>query len=176
MKLDFTAFDNLGDKEAPSGAKTETHDIGKIDRAKREWDLIRGIYNNYQSNIKTSETIRKEILIGLEEGENPIRLLLKAMECISLLTGDSVLYSQGKDDVIAIYGRGLEDNDTLKTELEETEKRLELLLRPDLMGEDTPADDKKRIERAILAHKKRIDRIKADISKYEADDITLYEK
>ena|SRR5664279_1201822 len=44
--------------------------------------------------IRVSERLRIEITKGLKSGSNPSNILLTALECISLMTGDKLFYEQ----------------------------------------------------------------------------------
>lgn len=153
MSLDFTALNAIPAKgdftpEAPSGA------IYGLEREKQERENARQMYDTYQQNIKRAGTLRGDILKGLRAGEDPLAILLKAVECISLMTGDTVVYTQSKADLQAIYGWGLKQPAPLKLELEETKQRLAMLTRPELA--DAPPDTRERIQRAITAHREQV--------------------
>ena len=65
------------------------------------------VYRTYQENIKTSSQLQTEILKGIHAGEDVYSLFLKAAKAISLMTSNSLFYSQIEDDIRAVYGRGL---------------------------------------------------------------------
>lgn len=67
-----------------------------IDKQLAKNDLFKKIINEFQSNIKKSETLRAEILKGQLAGESTDILFIKAVECISLMTGDTAFYNQIK--------------------------------------------------------------------------------
>ncbi len=124
MGLDFTALDNIRKQtaqedfseplgsEAGQSATTEekpatggntalqghihTH---KLDKERLERENMRKAYREYQQNIRRSGTLRAEVLKGIQRGEEPLDLLLKAMECISKMTGDIAIYSQSQKDI-----------------------------------------------------------------------------
>jgi hypothetical protein len=52
----------------------------------------------------------------------------------------------------------------LRGELEEAEQRLALLARPELQTPDTPPDTRKRIQKAIEAHKRKIARLESALA------------
>ena len=110
------------------------------------------VYRTYQENIKTSSTLQTQILKGLKAGEDVYSLFLKAAKAISLMTSNSVFYSQTEEDLKAIYGRGLQEKPPLQIELEEVQGRLQKLIEADKREKD--GDSKERIQRAIQAHKK----------------------
>lgn len=128
------------------------------------------VYRTYQENIKTSSQLQTEILKGLKAGEDVYSLFLKAAKAISLMTSNSLFYSQIEADIEAIYGRGLQHKPPLQKELQETQTRLQRLL--EAGQREQPPDNRERIQRAIEAHRATIERLedmiaKADIKKSE---------
>ena len=112
------------------------------------------VYAEHQNNKKKAGNLRTDILKGLQQGENSYILLLKAMECISIMTGDSAFYLQGKEEVKSVYGIGFEHDKALQIELKELKERLHMLSRPELQNE--PENSRKRINNAIKQHKEKI--------------------
>ena len=112
------------------------------------------VYRRYQENTKTSEQLQTDILKGLKAGEDVYSLFLKAAKAIALMTSNSLFYSQAEADLIAIYGRGLQEKPPLQMELQEAQKRLQRLLEAE-QGEQPP-DSRERIHRAVEAHRKTI--------------------
>lgn len=53
----------------------------------------------------------------MKAGENVYNLFLKAVKAISLMTSNSLFYSQIEADTRAIYGEGLQEQAPLKCEL-----------------------------------------------------------
>lgn len=142
--------------DAGSGA------IHRLESEKKERENTRQMYATYQQNIKRAGMLRADIAKGLKRGEGPLAILLKAVECISLMTGDTVIYTQSKEDILAIYGWGLRQLAPLKAELEDAQHRLAMLTRPEL--KDSPPDAQKRIERAIQDHRGLIARLEREIA------------
>ena len=95
------------------------------------------VYRTYQENIKTSSTLQTQILKGLKAGEDVYSLFLKAAKAISLMTSNSVFYSQTEEDLKAIYGRGLQEKPPLQIELEEVQGRLQKLIEADKREKDS---------------------------------------
>ena len=191
MSLDFTALNNIplqgarrdfteptgyvegnlaikpedpatGQNRSPSG-DAGSGAIHRLDSEKREREHTRQMYATYQQNIKRAGTLRSDILKGLKAGEDPLAILLKALECISLMTGDTMIYTQSKEDLLAIYGWGLGAPAPLGVELEEAKKRLAMLTRPELITPETPQDTQHRIQKAIEAHRELIGRLERAI-------------
>lgn len=115
------------------------------------------VYRTYQENIKTSSHLQTEILKGLKAGEDVYSLFLKAAKAISLMTSNSLFYSQIEADIEAIYGRGLQHKPPLQKELQETQTRLQRLL--EAGQREQPPDNRERIQRAIEAHRATIERL-----------------
>jgi hypothetical protein len=121
------------------------------------------VYRTYQENIKTSSHLQTEILKGLKAGEDVYSLFLKAAKAISLMTSNSLFYSQIEADIEAIYGRGLQHKPPLQKELQETQTRLQRLL--EAGQREQPPDNRERIQRAIEAHRAAIERLEDMIAK-----------
>ena len=121
------------------------------------------VYRTYQENIKTSSTLQTQILKGLKAGEDVYSLFLKAAKAISLMTSNSVFYSQTEEDLKAIYGRGLQEKPPLQIELEEVRKRLQKLT--EAAQREQEHDSQQRIQAAIKRHKSRITELEELISK-----------
>ena len=94
----------------------------------------------------------------MRAGEDIYSLFLKAEKAISLMTSNTVFYSQLEGDIKSIYGAGLLEPEPLKIEIQETQERLQRLQKA-LERDTEPADSKQRIERAIQAHKDRISQL-----------------
>lgn len=136
----------------------------QADANKAEKERALAVYREYQENIKTSSQLQTEILKGAMWGEDIYSLFLKAVKAISLMTSNTLFYSQLNDDIRAIYGAGLLEPKPLELELEEVQGRLEKL-REASQRETEPADNKERIKRAIQAHEQRATQLKELIEK-----------
>lgn len=121
------------------------------------------VYRRYQENTKTSEQLQTAILKGLKAGEDVYSLFLKAAKAISLMTSNSLFYSQIEADIEAIYGRGLQHKPPLQKELQDTQERLQRLLEAE--QREQPPDSRERIQRAIEAHRATIERLEDMIAK-----------
>ena len=121
------------------------------------------VYRTYQENIKTSSTLQTQILKGLKAGEDVYSLFLKAAKAISLMTSNSVFYSQTEEDLKAIYGRGLQEKPPLQIELEEVQGRQQNLTEAEKREKDS--NGKERIRGAIQAHKDRATELRGMIEK-----------
>ena len=114
---------------------------------------VAAIYKQQQENIHKEKGLRTEITKGIQAGQSTYRLLLKAMECISLMTGDTVFYKQGKAELQQLYGI-FGDPEAQATEREEVQQRLTRLL--EAYDREQNADDRRRIKTAIERHQARI--------------------
>ena len=141
----------------------------QADNNKAEKERALAVYREYQENIKTSSQLQTDILKGVKRGEDIYSLFLKAVKAISLMTSNTVFYSQLNDDIRAIYGAGLSEPKPLELELEEVQGRLEKL-REASQRETEPADSKERIKRAIQAHEQRATQLKELIAKAKSGE------
>ena len=88
------------------------------------------VYAEHQKAIKQSAQLKSEILKGLQNGENLAALLLKAVQAISCVTGDTVFYDQTKERIYSVYGNALQEpaavelmQNEIRGRLEEAEKK-----------------------------------------------------
>lgn len=135
----------------------------QADAKKMDIDRSLAICKEYQQNIKTSSQLQTEILKGAKAGESVYSLLLKACKAISLMTSNSVFYSQLEGDIRAIYGQGLLDPLPLQIELQQVQERLTRLREAE--GRELEADSRERIKRAVKAHENRIAELEALIAR-----------
>ena len=157
-----TGLNGIPQKEPPEQAK-----ILLLDKQREREDHQRSLeaYRAYQENTKRSEQLQSEILKGIKAGEDVYSLFLKAAKAISLMTSNSVFYSQIEDDTRSIYGRGLNYKPPLQNELQDTQKRLQRLLEAEQREADT--DSRERIKRAVKAHREHIAELEAMIARAE---------
>jgi len=192
MELDFTRLNSLafmdftapkkpsetlkgeGEYKTPIEAKkpleTLTEGLEGINKLQREADRKNqdidrslAICREYQQNIKTSSQLQTEILKGVRAGEDIYSLFLKAVKVISLMTSNTVFYSQIEGDIRAIYGQGLLEPLPLQIELQQVQERLKRLREAE--ERELEADSRERIKRAVTAHENRIAELEALIAK-----------
>ena len=167
MGLDFTALESISTERDYTEPLVEGNlaikPLYRLEREKQEREHTRQMYSTYQQNIKKAGNLRGDILKGLKQGEDPLALLLKAIACISLMTGDTLILTQSKEDLVAVYGWGLGQPAPLKEELEEAQHRLAMLSRS-MTAPETPPDAKESIQRAITAHRALIDTIEGKLA------------
>lgn len=157
------------EEKAPETAtEAQEEEIGspaviKLQREQEEHRRNLEIYREYQNNIKQSEGLRTDIMRGVKAGEAPQALLLKAVKCISLMTGDNLFYSQIEQDLKTIWGEGFLDRIPLEWELEEVQDRIGKML--EALGREEDPDSRHRLETAISAHRKKAGELAILISK-----------
>ena len=135
----------------------------EAEQRKQDHQRSKEVYKTYQKNIHKSETLQTEIIKGLSAGEDIYSLFLKAVEALASVTNDNQLYKQAEADIREVYGVGLRQEQPIRRELEAVEHRL-YLLEESLLWE-TESGERKRIERAIEAHKQRAEKLQNLIPK-----------
>lgn len=135
----------------------------QADANKADRERALAVYREYQSNIKVSSQLQTDILKGAKRGEDIYSLFLKAVKAISLMTSNTVFYSQLEGDIRAIYGQGLLDPLPLQIELQQVQERLTRLKEAE--KREREADSRERIKRAVQAHENRIAELEALILK-----------
>lgn len=85
--------------------------------------------NYFAINIKKSETARRDICRGLALAENPFRLLIIAIRCISDMSGDSTFFLSCQQSLENIYGAGLEDPQYIDHRISELKESIDKLER-----------------------------------------------
>lgn len=129
----------------------------KLNQLKQANEKAAELYRQEQENIKKAGDLIPEITKGILAAENPLALLLKAIKCIGIMTGNNAFYDQSIQDIKAVYGIGLHDPQAVEIELQETDSRLAKLWAA--INSATP-EEQKNIERAIKAHERRIEYLK----------------
>ncbi len=155
-----TGLQGIPQKEPPEQAKIL---LLNTQREREDHQRSLEVYRHYQENIKTSGQLQTDILKGVQAGTDIYSLFLKAAKAISLMTSNSLFYSQIEADIAAIYGRGLNYAPPLQKELQETQARLQRLL--DAEQREPEGNSKERIKAAIKAHRAEIERLKGMITK-----------
>lgn len=83
--------------------------------------------NYFAINIKKSETARRDICRGLALAENPFRLLMIAVKCITDMSGDSTFFSSCQQALENVYGAGLEDPQYIDNRISELKQSIDKL-------------------------------------------------
>lgn len=146
-----TGLQGIPQKEPPEQAKIL---LLNTQREREDHQRSLEVYRHYQENIKTSGQLQTDILKGVQAGTDIYSLFLKAAKAISLMTSNSLFYSQIEADTRAIYGEGLQEQAPLQSELEEVQKRLTKL--KEAQAGELESDSRERIGRAIAAHEAKI--------------------
>lgn len=129
--------------------------LARLERIQEENRRLSEMYKRQSENIRKSEALRTKVQKGIAAGVDTFTLLLQAMECISLMTGDTVFYDQGKADLVAIYGEGFLQAAPLQEELNAVDGRIARMMEALMRAPDQ--DTRQRIERAIKAHQDKAD-------------------
>ena len=119
-------------------------------------ERLAGTYREHQENIRQAGQLRAEINKGVQAGEPIYKLLLKSIECISLMTGEKLFYDMNKDNLQTIYGI-LGEPEAIEIERQEIENRLNHL--KVAYENEEQADAKRRIKNAIKAHQDKIENL-----------------
>lgn len=185
MTFDFSVLDNIGkdspqkplqDDTATFKAKKGEYttppektpetsvitNLMKRDRA--EVARAKAVYSEYQQNIRNAGDLRTDIIKGIQRAEDPAGLLLKAMECISLMTGDKVIYTQATADIKTIYGHILGQPAPLNMELAELDTRIDKI-QSCIDNKSLPPGEHQRAQNAIRELIKRRDYILQALAK-----------
>lgn len=155
-----TGLQGIPQKEPPEQAKIL---LLNTQREREDHQRSLEVYRHYQENIKTSGQLQTDILKGVQAGTDIYSLFLKAAKAISLMTSNSLFYSQIEADIEAIYGRGLQHKPPLQKALQEAQERLQRLL--DAEQREPEGNSKERIKAAIKAHRAEIERLNGMITK-----------
>ena len=110
-------------------------------------------YREQQENIRRAKQLRADINKGVQAGEPIYRLLLTAIECISLMTGEKLFYDMNKENLQTIYGILGE----IEIERQEVYQRLNNLKAA--YEREEAADAKRRIQNAIKAHEDKLNKL-----------------
>jgi len=97
-----------------------------IERDKEYKENIFKAYEEYTKTTKESGKLKIEIIKDVNAGADPYSILLKAIECIGKITGDTLFYTRNKEKLRVIYG-ALENPQAIEQELREIKGRLKKL-------------------------------------------------
>lgn len=113
-------------------------------------------YKAQQENIRKAGQLRADINKSIPAGEPIYKVLLKAIECISLMTGEKLFYDMNKENLQTIYGI-LGDPEAIEIERQEVKQRLTKLKAA--YEREEAADAKRRIQNAIKAHEDKLNKL-----------------
>lgn len=122
-------------------------------------------YAEYQANIRKAEDLKIQIIKGVQAGEAPLNLLLKACQCIGCMTGDTTFNRQLEKGLIAIYGKAFLEPVPLKLESDQVEGRLRKL--KSVLANDSDQEDRRQIETAIKAHEGKLGKLRDLLTRAE---------
>ncbi len=145
-------FEIFGDPPTKSEPERKSTLEREQDRQKQELLKAHEVYAAYQSNTRKAEQITIDISKGLQRGENLAALFLKAVECISLLTDNRVLYSTSKSTIQTVYGIALHERAAADLTAAAVTDRLDKLRQSE--HEITDEAAKSRLQQAIREHEK----------------------
>lgn len=115
------------------------------------------VYKQYQQNTILTETLDTEIIKGLQAGEPLPCLFLKAMKAFYLCKGDENALPIVEDTLLTVYGTGLKEAEVRAMQAEQIQQRIDNLKKA-YTAADTDSE-KKRLQQAIKAHERRLERI-----------------
>ncbi len=93
---------------------------------------------------------------AIQQGQEPVRALLVALEVLRDLTGGDFFHQETSESARVVYG-ALKDPGAIYVDIEQTKERIRRLEEAHAKEDNIP--DKGRIKNAIEAHKNRIQRL-----------------
>lgn len=121
------------------------------------------ILKEYQDNIKASERDKSAILEGIDDGESPYTLFIKAVAILGRLTGDSIYKDIVEERSSYLYSVYSDDEDTLDALRLKTERRLVRLMEARKVS-DNPRE-LRLIDRATRKHLDHLEEIEKKLSR-----------
>lgn len=149
----FKLFDDVETPQRKLTLPDDSPSVKSESINNNKWDN----YTSQQESKQRANALVKNISKGILSGSDPYVLLLRAIECISLLTNDKSYYSQSVKQM-KLVNKTEDGSVTLELpppefELPEVRKRLKALQQCNL--QDISADKSKWIIQAINLHKER---------------------
>ncbi len=114
-------------------------------------------YRAYQANVRRSEELMEQVLLGAREGEPLASLLLKTSEAISRMTNNRSFLDQMDTYVRSVYGEALLDEGALALKKQEVADRIRRL--EEALGKTDEPDVRNAIRLTIKAHRERLERL-----------------
>lgn len=150
------AREEMTAQEAQETEKPQGNPLFREQQRQREnAEQAATVYEAHQAAVKKVRSTEAAILKGLAAGENIAALFLKAVEGLSLLTGNRLLYEQAAADIGTIYGYALQDPAAAELEAGNVRERLKRL---EAAAEANPGSAEN-IARAIRAHRAQLERL-----------------
>jgi hypothetical protein len=97
MKLDFSVLDSITADNIKPQEQEQAKAYHKIDKQKQQQEEAFKIHKETADNISRSQHLRAEINKDITAGADTHSILLKALKCIELMTGDTVFNNVNKD-------------------------------------------------------------------------------
>lgn len=168
MKLDFTALQSIAPQEPqdrPQTAGTRLPGISTLQdekpatggAARPAGTLCEGI-----EILQEADRLKQEIKADLTARKDPLDILLKAVDCIGVLSQDAGIYNQCRELMRSGYGYGLRETlQTIRAGIADTEKALR---RDDL----TPAKGRI-LQRLLNTYREKADKLQREIDALQAE-------
>lgn len=146
--------------EEPKPKETQRRNPLEMEQAAQRTAQVQAveIYKEHQENIRKVGQLDTEILKGLQSGESLAILFLKAVKAFTLCTGNKADYDIIESTLLSVYGTGLHDKEVVALSVDAVQSRLSRLEKA--LTEVDNRDERSRIEQAIQAHKKQLERLK----------------
>jgi hypothetical protein len=119
------------------------------------------------------QNIKMELLGMIHSAENPFDIIMHIAKYLEKASAEEGYAAIVKDNIRSIYGLALQDKKLMTDEKKDIETRLAHIEQSYQTGDFTD-EEKKRIEFAIILHKKNIKRLEDLIHKAEIDGTTMY--
>ena len=113
-----------------------------------------------------------DILGMIHSAENPFDIIYHIARYLEKKSSEAGYADQVRDNMRAVYGLAMGDSKLLTDELKDVEARLARIQHSYDTGEFSP-EEKKRIEYAVILHKKNIERLKLLIHQAEVEHTSL---
>ena len=111
VELDFSILDKITPESSPEDEQKPGKIYYKLEaEEKQRTELAEAaakqleVFAAHKNAISKAGQLTSDITKGVQTGEKPEILLLKAIKCISLMTGDNLFYEQNKSDLKNTYG------------------------------------------------------------------------
>ena len=103
--LDFSGLFNQDGTQPEENKTTDIHNsqkgaVRKLSKEAEDYKRSLEVYKTYQRNTIKVSTLQTEILKGLRANEDIYSLMIKALEAISLMTGDDLFYTLSKEECL----------------------------------------------------------------------------
>ena len=124
MKIDFTKMHELYRPQVAQVFRPAA--ATALDKEQQERQQLRNTLREYQENTRQAEQLKVSICKGMKCGTPPDELLLDAVRCIGLLTGDGAFYEQVAADAAIVQDL---QNGTEAAAVADKQHRLHLMKR-----------------------------------------------